>query len=149
VFPALKIDFYTENIDFEKIIYVVIIAFYRERLVLVRHRERATWEIPGGHLEIGENNYNAAKRELYEETGAKKFQLERICDYSVTREQAVSYGTLFLADIDEIGELPDFEIYEIGFFDHLPSQLTYPEIQPFLLKKALDYFSKRYIQKDR
>lgn len=134
----LKVDFYTEMIDIEKIMYVVITAFYRDKLVLVRHRERTTWEIPGGHREMGENDYVAARRELFEETGSKRFDLKKICDYSVTREDKAGYGALFLAEINEIGELPDFEICEIGLFDHLPIHLTYPEIQPLLLKKALN-----------
>jgi len=35
-----------------------------------------TWGLPGGHLEPGENLAEAAKRELYEETGIKVSQLE-------------------------------------------------------------------------
>ena len=31
--------------------YVVILSMYRGRLLLSRHRERATWETQGGHIE--------------------------------------------------------------------------------------------------
>src|SRR5450759_3451320 len=35
------------------------------RLVLCRHRDRSTWETPGGHIEPGESPREAAVRELY------------------------------------------------------------------------------------
>lgn len=46
-----------------------------------------------------------------------------------------SYGKLFYADIYRFEELPDYEIEEVRFFDDLPRELTYPLIQPVLLKK--------------
>ncbi len=134
----LKVDFFNELIEREKIVYVVISAFYNEKLVLVKHRERSTWEIPGGHREEYESAFEAAKRELYEETGALEFFLERVCGYSVTRNGIGSFGILYKAYIDEIGTIPEFEIGEIGFFDRLPENLTYPQIQPILLNKILE-----------
>lgn len=134
----LTIDFYDNEIETEKIIFVVISAFYKEQLVLVKHKERTTWEIPGGHRENNESAFKAAKRELYEETGALDFNLERVCGYSVTRNVDRSFGILYRAYIDELGEIPESEIGEVGFFDRLPENLTYPQIQPILLKKVLE-----------
>mgnify|MGYP000862121497 CR=1 FL=1 len=34
--------------------YVVIVLFNADQVLLVRHHLRTTWEIPGGHLELGE-----------------------------------------------------------------------------------------------
>lgn len=42
---------------------------------------------------------------------------------------------LYYADIIRLGELPSFEMEKIEFFDSLPENWTYPEIQPQLLKK--------------
>jgi len=134
----LKINFYDEPIERERIIYVVITAFYNHQILLVKHKERFTWEIPGGHREQDESSYAAAKRELFEETGAVEFVIERICGYSVTRAEKESFGILFRADIQTLGNLPEFEIGEIGFFNQSPKDLTYPDIQLFLLKKALE-----------
>ena len=39
--------------------------------LLVRHRARQTWELPGGHIEDGESSRDCAVRELFEETGQK------------------------------------------------------------------------------
>ena len=140
----IKVDFYNEPIEREKIIYVVIAAFYKKQLVLVKHRERTTWEIPGGHREAHESAFDAAKRELYEETGALDFALERVCAYSVTREGLRTFGILYRANIEKLGAVPEFEIGEIGFFNSLPKNLTYPEIQPILLTQVMKWglFSK-------
>ena len=40
-----------------------------------------TWEIPGGHIEPGESPEEAARRELFEETGAAEFTIRPIFDY--------------------------------------------------------------------
>jgi len=57
---VLKVDFHKEEIEREKIIYVVITAFYKNALILVKHRERTTWEIPGGDREKNESAQEAA-----------------------------------------------------------------------------------------
>ena len=80
----MRISFYQlkERVGFK---YVVIISEDKSGNVYVKHKERETWEIPGGHIESGESPSEAAKREMIEETGAKDFLLEEICDYSVDR----------------------------------------------------------------
>ncbi len=52
--------------------YVVMCAMYKSKWIFVRHKDRETWEVPGGHIEIGETPDEAACRELYEEAGATK-----------------------------------------------------------------------------
>jgi 8-oxo-dGTP diphosphatase len=43
---------------------------------------------------------------------------------------------LYYADIKEFEKLPGFEIEKIEFFDMLPNNWTYPEIQPKLIEKV-------------
>ncbi len=112
--------------------YAVISASFQGKWVLVKHRQRTTWEIPGGRREENEAIFDTAKRELYEETGAEAFQIQPVCDYSVTRDGGISYGRLFYSVIQELGELPALEIGEVRLFEGLPENLTYPEIQPLL-----------------
>ena len=135
---TISVSFYDRNtIKEADIKYVVITAFYGEQLVVVRHNERTTLEIPGGHIEEFESGDEAARRELYEETGAIKFDLRCLGIYSVDRGKDPSYGLLYYADIKEIGPLPDSEIAEVKLVTELPENLTYPLIQPKLYKRVL------------
>jgi 8-oxo-dGTP diphosphatase len=124
--------------------YSVISARFKGRWIFVRHQDRTTWEIAGGHIEPGEGAYEAACRELMEETGALKFDLDCIATYSVLKNGRIGYGRLFLAEIYEIGEVPDVsEIAEIIFLQQLPDNLTYPDIQPILFSRSLEYLQDK------
>ncbi|WFD11376.1 NUDIX hydrolase [Tepidibacter hydrothermalis] len=120
-----------------KLEFGVIVAEFKDKWIFVRHRERDTWEIPGGHREKDENIDHTASRELFEETGAKKFIITPICDYSVTINNNTRFGRLFCSEIKELGELPNLEIEEIKLFNVLPENLTYPNIQKYLYEKVL------------
>lgn len=128
----MKVEF-PETYKDSELKYAVILAKYNGKYVFVKHRERETLEIPGGHRESGENIAECAARELYEETGAVKYSLRQICPYKVN-----DLGMLFYAEITELGELPQSEIEKVLLLDELPKELsdwTYPEIQPFLREK--------------
>ncbi len=122
------------------LIYSVISARYREMWLFVRHQDRSTWEIAGGHIEEGESSYDAACRELMEETGALRFKMECVATYSVAKDGLTGFGRLYLAEVFEFGAIPDTsEIAELIFLDHLPDNLTYPDIQPLLFRKCREY----------
>jgi 8-oxo-dGTP diphosphatase len=123
-----------------KLIYAIIAATYKGKWVFVRHHKRNTFEIAGGHIEEGESSFQAAERELMEETGAIRFSLFCICTYSVTMNNETGFGRLYFADIDEIGDIPDnSEIGEVILSDTLPENLTHPFIQPYLFKKVKEF----------
>ncbi|ADZ81836.1 NUDIX hydrolase [Cellulosilyticum lentocellum] len=131
----LKVCFH-QAIEDEKIKFAVIAARYKNQWIYCRHRERNTFEIPGGHREIGETIIETAKRELYEETGAIDFELEEITVYSVVNDNIETFGMLFFTEVKELGVLPDLEIEEIQLFDEMPETLTYPLIQPLLIERV-------------
>lgn len=114
--------------------YVVVLSTYHGKLLFSRHRERTTWETQGGHIEPGETPVEAARRELYEESGATDFTLTPLCDYWAGDEEAgtEANGMVFTADIRTLGALPESEMAEVKTFDALPENLTYPEITPKL-----------------
>ena len=123
------------TIDEKDMTYAVIAARYGGKWLLVQHKERTTWEIPGGRKEAGESMVQTARRELFEETGALDYQLRAISDYSVAGEE-IAYGRLFFAEVRDLGPLPKSEIGQVVLGEDLPAELTYPTIQPLLLKKV-------------
>lgn len=80
-----KVKFY-DSISDELLKFAVIISKTQGKWVFCKHKERDTYEVPGGHREENEDILDTARRELYEETGALKFDLKPICVYSVTAE---------------------------------------------------------------
>lgn len=135
-----KVAFY-KKADDELLQFAVIAAKYQGRWVLCKHKERSTWEFPGGHREAGETIEAAAVRELYEETGAAEYRMVPVSVYSVTdqaqsgEKQAESLGMLFYAEISRFDQLPPaFEMEKIEYFEKPPDNWTYPEIQPLLFQ---------------
>ena len=96
--------------------YVVVLSEYRGRILLSRHKERTTWETQGGHIEPGEQPIEAARRELFEESGAVEFELEPLCDYWAGTEKPGDWanGMVFRAKIRKLGKLPESEMAEVG-----------------------------------
>ena len=86
---------------------------------------------------------HTAERELFEETGAAEFTMSPVCVYSVTGKNKVNatgqetFGMLFYAEISRFGEKPESEIEEVRLLPGLPSEWTYPLIQPKLIEKVV------------
>lgn len=128
--------------------FVVIASQYQGKWVFVQHKERTTWEMPGGHIEAGEAPGDAARRELHEETGALIFDIHEICDYNVRftdDPEEASWGRLYISEISELGPLPKSEIGEVKISTHCPSQWTYELIQPKLQAKIESWLSKNIL----
>ncbi|MDF2660224.1 MAG: hypothetical protein K0Q94_3015 [Paenibacillus sp.] len=96
--------------------YVVIIPRHNGKWLLSRHARRDTWEFAGGRIEPGETPEQAARRELYEETGVVSCRLFTVAAYSVT----------FAGKPESFGML----------LERIPERLTYPAIYPVLLRKV-------------
>ena len=125
--------------------YVVVFSRYEGKLLLSRHRDRDTWETQGGHIEPGESPEDAAKRELWEESGAVDFTLEPLCMYWAEarvggKPQTGAWGAIFFADIKDLGPMPESEMAEVEEFDTLPENVTYPYITPHLYERVRDRF---------
>ena len=85
----MKVNFY-EEIEDSLLKFAVIVAKSEGKWVFCKHKDRETFEIPGGHREKQESILQAAKRELMEETGAIDFSIKPICVYSVTGKNRVN-----------------------------------------------------------
>ena len=144
----LKVKFYNEIND-KDLKFAVIMARYDNRWIFCKHKERETYEMPGGHREVDENILDTAKRELQEETGAIEFEIQPISVYSVTGKNRVNsngnetFGMLFYAEVHSFKDTLEDEIEKIEFFSNLPSNLTYPEIQPYLYNKVIEIKGKK------
>ena len=140
---------FPQYIDDELIGFVVILASVNGQFVFCRHKDRTTWEIPGGHREPGESLEEAARRELMEETGAKEFDLIPVGIYSVDGQTRVNpmggltYGQIYRAEIRSFNSDLTHEIKEIQLAETLPEKLTYPEIQPLVWQYVFSLEKKK------
>lgn len=116
--------------------YVVVCSRYEGKWLLSRHKARDTWETQGGHIEPGETPLEAARRELYEESGVTDADILPVCDYCGYRQDSHANGMVFLARIHRLGTLPESEMQETRLFDVLPDNLTYPNVTPELMAQA-------------
>ena len=112
--------------------YVVILSRKDGKILLSRHKERTTWETQGGHIEPGETPLEAARRELWEESGALEYTMTPLCDYWACDEAGSATGAGVRAEIVRLGDLPESEMAETRLFDALPENVTYPAITPVL-----------------
>lgn len=120
--------------------FAVIIARTGGNWVFCKHRERDTYELPGGHREAGESILEAARRELYEETGALRFSMEPVCVYSVTAPGNYggqeSFGMLYSAEIRAFEPELHSEIEKILITDKPVENWSYPPIHPKMIEEA-------------
>ena len=138
----LEVKFY-DSVDDSLLKFAVIVSQSNGKWVFCKHKERDTYEVPGGHREAGESILETAKRELQEETGAIRFDMKPLCVYSVTGKTRVndtgeeSFGLLCYAEITEFATELHSEMEKIVLLDELPEEWTYPLIQSKLIEKYL------------
>ena len=146
---VMEVKFY-DTVNDELLKFAVIISQSNGKWVFCKHKERDTYEVPGGHRETGENILETAKRELQEETGAVKYEIKPICVYSVTGKTRVndtgeeSFGMLYFAEITEFAKELHSEMEKVILIDELPENWTYPLIQPKLIEKYMQIEKQSY-----
>ena len=139
---SVQVNFY-EQVEDELLKFAVIISKTDGKWVFYKHKTRDTYEVPGGHREMGETIFETAERELREETGAIDFNISPICVYSVKGKTTVnekmddeSFGMLFYANIFSFEKELHSEMEKIIVTNDLVDNWTYPLIQPKLIEEA-------------
>ena len=138
----MKVNFY-DTVEDHLLKFAVIISRYQGKWVFCKHKDRSTYEIPGGHREPGESIAETAQRELQEEIGAVQYALTPVCVYSVEGKNRVNqtgeetFGMLYFAEIRQFEDELHSEMACIRLFEDLPTEWTYPLIQPLLIEEYL------------
>jgi len=112
----------------DNITYVWMIVKHNEKFVLSWHRKSGKWDHVGGHVEKDENPLYAAKRELFEETGAIDFDIVPVYDFAVFNKDGVLHknGRTYFVNVRKFADLPEgSEMSKIGFFDKIPEDFRY------------------------
>ena len=119
------IEYLAEKLD--NIGFVVIFTRYQQKWVYCWHKRRQSFEHPAGHVESNETPLEAAKRELFEETGITDCRIIPLWDYTYIWEngKGCNNGRVFYAKVNSLGNLPESEMERIEFFDTVPENYTY------------------------
>ena len=137
-----EINFYDlGTVDEKEFTRVVCVCKYKDKYVFSYNKKRNGWEIPGGHIEEGETWQEAAKREMYEETGATKINVTPVSIYKIS-----TYGLLCYCEIEEMEELPkEYEMEKIMLADTLPApeELTFPDSSKLYFDKVLNSINEK------
>lgn len=140
----VEVKFYpAEEIQLEQVLHVIIVARYLNKWILVRKKGENSWSLPAGHLETDETIFDAALRELYEETGMVDCEIISVNAYRVLEDGESRYGQLFFAEIHRLADLPESEISECQLYDSLPNNLTYSDIQQHFFERINNFLKEK------
>lgn len=112
-----------------------------EVIVISQKGKVKTWSLPKGHIEQGETDLEAAKREMYEESGARDLEFVKILGtyerYSMDDKSELKVRTFFLFKTHKQDLYPvDPENPEAVWVhkNKVVNILTHPKDKEFFLK---------------
>ncbi|MDP4086285.1 MAG: NUDIX domain-containing protein, partial [Bacillota bacterium] len=87
----------------ETVGHVLVICQYEDGWLCTHHKNRGI-EFPGGKIECGETLEQAAKREVYEETGAIISTLVQLGEYRVEDPKGPFVKAVFWGEVKQLDE---------------------------------------------
>lgn len=112
----------------DNITYVRMVVKYNGKFVLCYHKKMKKWDCVGGKVKNGESPLTAAKRELFEETGAVDFDIVPVRDYKRFLEDGTFYNNNreYYVNVRKFSDLPEgSEMEKIDFFDEIPEDFMF------------------------
>ena len=128
--------------------HVWVICRFHDQWLLTKHPRRG-WEFPGGKVEPGETVEEAAKREVYEETGATVSELKYIGQYKVEGKSGLIIKNVYFANIDSI-ELKEHYMETNGpvFIHHIPKDIKDNHKYSFMMRDNVLQLSLQFIREN-
>jgi 8-oxo-dGTP diphosphatase len=148
----LDINGCTVILDFKQHVFeeeskhVIVICRFQDKWLLTSHKERG-WEFPGGKIEVGETPEQAARREVFEETGGVLETFFPLGEYQVTNGKNQFVKTIFFGKISELVKKEhyletDGPVFEDGNLLESRFQKKYSFImKDDVIKKSLEYLN--------
>ena len=119
--------------------FVYAVAFSGRKFVMVRSRERRSWEMPGGEIKPGETPEEAILREFEEETGM---------GLKIVSLRRFDGGTVFFGYAAGWPRKISPEIASVELFDRLPAHLSFPRREYETMLQEARRLLKNYIKGD-
>ncbi|WP_027725376.1 RNA deprotection pyrophosphohydrolase [Tuberibacillus calidus] len=129
--------------------HVWVICRFHDQWLLTKHPRRG-WEFPGGKVEPGETAEEAARREVYEETGAIVAELAYIGQYKVEGKSGSIIKNVYFATIDRIEQKAHYlETNGPLFLEEIPRNIKDNPKFSFMMRDDVLSLSLQYIRKYR
>ncbi|WP_343783534.1 RNA deprotection pyrophosphohydrolase [Alkalibacillus silvisoli] len=127
--------------------HVWIIAKYNDQWLLTQHKNRGI-EFPGGKVELNESPEEAAKREVYEETGGLVEQLDFIGQYYVDGKGGDIVKNVYFAQVSHLEEKSHY--YETEgpvLLDLIPEDVKSDSNYSFMMKDQVLKIAVQEVEK--
>ncbi|MGG0719748.1 RNA deprotection pyrophosphohydrolase [Robertmurraya massiliosenegalensis] len=126
--------------------HVLVICRYDEHWLLTKHPKRGL-EFPGGKVEPGESIEEAAKREVFEETGARLNSLQFIGEYEVEDGGEAFVKAIFYGQVRTLEEMSHFHETEgPALIQENLLEERFSDVYSFIMKDFVIEKSLRYIE---